>query len=414
MIAATRENLFKLSWIRLVVLTGQILATLYFTLVTPIGLPTAPLTVLLICYGFVALAGYWRARSQLSVSDTEFAIHLLADILFFSGLLYYSAGASNPFVSYLLIPVSIAALTLSRVPTLLLSAAAISAYTLLFRFNIPVEAISPSHHHGGNNLHLIGMWLNFIVSTVIVVYFISQMANALRKRDEELASQREENLRNEQLLAVATLAAGTAHEMGTPLNTMKLIIDDLPVTGNDAAQDVDVLRQQIAQCQQILRKLVSTAEQAELGVPVEVSIGKYFAAIFDRWLLLHPGLSATIHLAPDLPAEPFSFPPTIAQSVMNLLNNAAEASPQRVEVRLQVNINTRTVSLDIKDYGGGLSDGEMSQLGEPFHSTKETGMGLGLFLSQASLSRYGGAVTLTNHSQGGLLTHIELPLLPAA
>ena len=111
--SATRENLYVLSLIRGVALVGQILALLYFTWVQPIGLPVAEIAFVLSVYASLTAAIWVRSRRAVPIGNAEFFIHLLADIAFFSILLFFSGGASNPFVSYMLIPISIAAITLS-------------------------------------------------------------------------------------------------------------------------------------------------------------------------------------------------------------------------------------------------------------------------------------------------------------
>jgi two-component system sensor histidine kinase RegB len=346
---------------------------------------------------------------QVPIADHEFFIHLLADILFFSVLLYFSGGASNPFVSYYLIPISIAAITVSRRYSILIAVAALSAYSLLLKYYVPIAAIAPSSHHGASNgsLHVLGMWANFAVSAGIIIYFISRMASALKIQEQALALQREAELRNEQLLAVGTLAAGTAHELGTPLNTMKLLVDDM-LSGTPDNQDAILLNQQIEQCKSTLKQLLTTAEQSQSKRLESQSVQSYFAAILERWQLMRPHLQAKINFA-DSPPSSAVFEPTIAQSILNLLNNAADAS-QNVDVNLSW--NATRANIEIRDYGKGLDLGEVDRLGQAFVTDKADGLGLGLFLSQATLTRFRGSVSLQNaaDSERGTLTQIVLPL----
>ena len=110
--SAVRQNLIRLSSIRAVALLGQVAALIYFTQISPIGLPATAITLILAVYASVTAATWQRSRMQVPITDNEFFVHLLTDILFFSLLLYFSGGASNPFISYYLIPISIAAITL--------------------------------------------------------------------------------------------------------------------------------------------------------------------------------------------------------------------------------------------------------------------------------------------------------------
>lgn len=408
--AATRENLYVLSLIRGVALLGQMLALIFFTWIQPIGLPVAEIAFVLSVYASLTAAIWVRSRRAVPIGETEFFIHLLADIAFFSILLFFSGGASNPFISYMLIPISIAAITLSRSYSIAVALAALLCYSLLLKYFVAISAIAPGHHQAADNsLHILGMWANFAISAAIIIYFISRMAATLKQQEQEIAMARDAQLRDEQLLAVGTLAAGTAHELGTPLNTMKLIVDEMLLDGENQA-DVVLLNQQIEQCKITLKQLLTTAEESQSTQLEAQSVRLYLDSILARWQLLRPLLKTQIQFI-ESPEISVIFHPTIAQSILNLLNNAADAS-QQVDINISWNANTATIN--IRDFGPGLDAEKIATLGQPFVSDKAEGLGLGLFLSQATLTRFGGSVTLQNAAEGGTLTQIMLPLLTTA
>ncbi len=408
--AATRENLYVLSLIRGVALLGQMLALIFFTWIQPIGLPVAEIAFVLSVYASLTAAIWVRSRRAVPIGETEFFIHLLADIAFFSILLFFSGGASNPFISYMLIPISIAAITLSRSYSIAVALAALLCYSLLLKYFVAISAIAPGHHQAADNsLHILGMWANFAISAEIIIYFISRMAATLKQQEQEIAMARDAQLRDEQLLAVGTLAAGTAHELGTPLNTMKLIVDEMLLDGDNQA-DVVLLNQQIEQCKITLKQLLTTAEESQSTQLEAQSVRLYLDSILARWQLLRPLLKTQIQFI-ESPEISVIFHPTIAQSILNLLNNAADAS-QQVDINISWNANTATIN--IRDFGPGLDAEKIATLGQPFVSDKAEGLGLGLFLSQATLTRFGGSVTLQNAAEGGTLTQIMLPLLTTA
>lgn len=408
--AATRENLYVLSLIRGVALLGQMLALIFFTWIQPIGLPVAEIAFVLSVYASLTAAIWVRSRRAVPIGETEFFIHLLADIAFFSILLFFSGGASNPFISYMLIPISIAAITLSRSYSIAVALAALLCYSLLLKYFVAISAIAPGHHQAADNsLHILGMWANFAISAEIIIYFISRMAATLKQQEQEIAMARDTQLRDEQLLAVGTLAAGTAHELGTPLNTMKLIVDEMLLDGDNQA-DVVLLNQQIEQCKITLKQLLTTAEESQSTQLEAQSVRLYLDSILARWQLLRPLLKTQIQFI-ESPEISVIFHPTIAQSILNLLNNAADAS-QQVDINISWNANTATIN--IRDFGPGLDAEKIATLGQPFVSDKAEGLGLGLFLSQATLTRFGGSVTLQNAAEGGTLTQIMLPLLTTA
>ena len=409
--AATRENLYVLSLIRGVALLGQVLALIYFTYVQPIGLPVTEIAFVLSVYGSLTAAIWIRSRRAVPIGDREFFVHLLADIAFFSILLFFSGGASNPFVSYLLIPISIAAITLSRRYSIAIAVIALLGYSLLLKYHVAIAALAPSHHQGAasNSLHILGMWANFAISAAIIIYFISRMASTLKQQEQEIAMRRDAQLRDEQLLAVGTLAAGTAHELGTPLNTMKLIIDEM-LLDTDNQSDVILLNQQIEQCKTTLKQLLTTAEESQSNQLEAQPVQLYLDNVLARWQLMRPLLKSHIQFT-DSPAVNAVFHPTIAQSILNLLNNAADASEQ---VDIEISWDTEIVTMRIRDFGAGLDAAKLETLGQPFVTDKADGLGLGLFLSQATLTRFGGSVSLQNAPEGGTVTQIRLPLLATA
>ena len=408
--AATRENLYVLSLIRGVALLGQVLALTYFTWVQPIGLPVTEIAFVLSVYASLTAAIWVRSRRAVPIGDTEFFVHLLADIAFFSILLFFSGGASNPFVSYMLIPISIAAITLSRGYSIALAAIALLCYSLLLKYYVAIAAIAPGHHQAADNsLHILGMWANFAISATIIIYFISRMAATLKQQEQEIAMARDAQLRDEQLLAVGTLAAGTAHELGTPLNTMKLIVDEM-LLDTDNQADVMLLNQQIEQCKTTLKQLLTTAEESQSNQLEAQSVQLYLDNVLARWQLIRPLLQSHIQYA-DSPAVNAVFHPTIAQSILNLLNNAADASEK---VDIDISWNPEMATIRIRDFGAGIDAAKLKTLGQPFVTDKAEGLGLGLFLSQATLTRFGGSVSLHNAAEGGTITQISLPLAATA
>lgn len=361
-----QQNLRRLSIIRGVALLGQFLALVFFGTVNPIGLPLVPITIILSIYSAITAATWLRSKQPVPIVDYEFFTHLLIDIFFFSTLLYFSGGASNPSVSYYLIPLSIAALILPRRLSILVALDALACYTALLNYYVPIAAIAPhtADMHGPGtgmngvhsgafnesvresanesfnesiNLHILGMWANFAISGVLITYFISRMAGTLRQQQQKIAEQRETQLRDEQLLAVATLAAGTAHELGTPLNTMKIIIDELIDKRKNSAEDLLLLNQQIDTCKSTLKQLLMAAEKSQSSEQTPVTVRDYFSALLSRWQLMRPNDNVSINLAKDSCDAPCTaaFHLTIEQLIINLLNNAPEASPESVEVSIQ-------------------------------------------------------------------------------
>ena len=425
-ISAARQNLRQLVAIRYIALAGQITALLLFSWVYPLGLPVSTLAIIIALFGAITLVTHWRVAHGSPISATEFCGHLLLDVLALSMLLYFSGGATNPFVSYYLVPIIIGAIILPRRLMWTVTGTAVIAYSLLFFEHIPLSAIAPhaAGHHptAGLNLHVAGMWFNFLISAMLIAYFVVRMAEALREQQVELSNQHQQQLENEQLLAIATVAAGTAHELGTPLNTTKLLVDELladQLPDQNTGQKTDqaaprsttesllTINQQIEICRNTLRGLTGLA--SDIAQPVAaITVNQYVDELLDTWQLLRPEINANTDITPAQQAVTARFHPVIRQALFNLFNNAADASPEQIQIT--ISWSRDSLQIIIRDYGQGLTSAELETIGQLVPSNKPGGLGLGLYLTSSSLSRHGGQVLLANAEDGGLITtvHIEL------
>jgi two-component system sensor histidine kinase RegB len=176
----------------------------------------------------------------------------------------------------------------------------------------------------------------------------------------------------------------------------------------DHSRDLDLVNQQIEQCRITLKQLQSTADQAtSKDFPVQ-SLLSYFDLILERWQLMRPKLEARIsYIGNELSMPKLKFHPTIAQSILNLLNNAADASPDFVAV--EISWSESDLVMKIRDKGAGFNPETFDNFARPFTSDKSDGLGLGLFLSHSTITRFGGTVSLQQINQGGTLTTITLP-----
>lgn len=403
-------NLQRLCLIRSVVLTGQCLSMLLAVQLWQLPLPVATLSIILVIMGLVTLVTWWRARQPWPITDAEFVVHLLVDVAALTLVMYEVGGASNPFVSFFLVPICIAAATLSWRFTWLIAASSMMAYSGLLFFYKPLLPLEPHHAGSGINLHIVGMWFNFAVSALLITYFVVQMSNAVRQRDQELAKVREQRLQDEQLLAIATLAAGTAHELGTPLSTMRIITDELlddDQVPDSLRADVTTLDSQLSLCKDILGRLTTTAQDFSAGRTSHIPVHRFFSLLKEHWQLLRPSVhDASFDIS--LPREALMLmDTTLEQAIINLLNNAADVSPDKVS--LQCFLDGETFIVAIEDEGPGLPHNQADKLGKPFVSTKGKGLGLGLFVSHAAANRYGGELIWHNRKVVGSRVELRLP-----
>src|SRR5690606_26836069 len=241
-------------------------------------------------------------------------------------------------------------------------------------------------------------------------FFVARMAEALRYQQQLQAQRQEALLRDQQLLAVAAQAAGAAHELSTPLSTMSVLLKELSqeYQGQPMLQDdLELLQQQVKLCKGTLQNLVRAAEAERRQEVVEQTVREWLEGALQRWHLMRPEATYRYECLGRGTPPSLMPPPPLTQALLNLLNNAADAAPDNLEVRLDW--DHQWIRLSIRDHGAGVPLAIAEQLGKPFFTTKGKGFGLGLFLSQASVTRAGGTVKLYNHEDGGTLTELRLP-----
>lgn len=417
--SALHINLQRLLIIRLIVFICQLAALAYAYFVLALALQYGAIIGIFVLLTVLNGWLYLRLLRHSAPGQAEFFIHLLLDIVGLSLLLYLSGGATNPFVSYFLVPITIAAATLKWSYTWLLAALALCCYSLLLFFYQPLAILTPvadsmQMHESGSahalSLHIIGMWFNFLVSAALITWFVVRMAAEIRQQEERLRHYREDTLRNEQILAVAIQAAGTAHELGTPLGTMAILLKDLTLEHTDKPElltDLKLMQQQVDTCRGSLREL---SQQADFRnrTPSELSLTDFMQQLLDKWQLLRPETACPLRIQAG-PAPMLQVAITLQQALINILNNAAEASPKAIALELSWDL--KQWCLKVQDYGPGISREIQEQLGTTIFSTKASGMGVGLVLSQATINHLGGKVSLYPLEGKGTLTEIVLPLV---
>ena len=405
------DNLRNLLLIRGIALLGQTAVLAYVVASSRTLSSLAGVTVSLVVLALVTTASLWRTTRPWPVADREFLAQLLIDVLGWTALMYFSGGANNPFISYYIVPVVIAAAVLPWRHTWLVALACVVAYSVLLTVYRPFPLFSPHAGMGHGNsasVHVLGMWFNFLFSVGLITYFVVRMAGILRRQEEQAVVQREDRLRNDQVMAVASLAAGTAHELGTPLATMAVLADEMLASQRlDAAtrEDCELLKDQIAQCKNTLAELSRTAELQSVQERQTTTVEKFAKAVVERWAVRRPGTAYRFDCASGSPQ--IDVDPTLGQALENLLNNAADTGSAEIAVRVEW--DHAQVHIQIRDQGPGIAPELMERMGKPMLHADRNGLGIGLMLSQATVERHGGRVELRNHREGGALATLTLP-----
>ncbi|RRJ83288.1 ATP-binding protein [Aestuariirhabdus litorea] len=413
---APRENLRLLCIIRALIVGALLLALIWAHKSLNLLLNLPALGSILLVSALLTLVTLWRLRATTPVTQPELFGQLLFDLCSLSLVFFFSGGATNPFLALYLVPLSIAAATLAWPYAWAMLLLCVLSYGVLLFFYVPLAELYPQVRVVGDStrmaqMHVMGMWLTFVVSALLITLFVVRMASALRRKQQELAANRERQLRNEQLMAIATLAAGTAHELGTPLSTLKTLLREMQLdyaSNPDLSRDIQCLLEQVNLCRDSLNTLVSRSRD---GQPQPVEVTALLERLLDRWRLMRPEAEIDLALEPGLDAHHTLWDPSLDQALLNLLNNAADQSPR---IALQARRDGAQLQLRVRDYGKGISARTAEHLGELFFSGKRDGMGIGFSLSQATIERLGGQVRLYRHPEQGTLTEIILPLTPGA
>ncbi|MEL0028434.1 MAG: ATP-binding protein, partial [Perlucidibaca sp.] len=349
-----------------------------------------------------------RLRASVAVSDDELFLQLLFDVLLLTALFLQSGGSGNPFVTYYLVPLAIAASTLGWLQTAALAVFMLIGYSSLFLFagaSLPEGMSWPWHSYAG---HLAGMWVNFAISSALLVIFVGRMQRRLREQDRLMAEQQRRQLQRDQAVAMGTLAATAVHELATPLATLTLVGGELAETlpaDSPQRESVLLLQSQLARCRQILADLREQARQPDMAP--RRSLREHASGWLQPLMVWHAGVRFELVSGAGSEAV-VAIPWLLRQVLQNLLQNAAEASRSRVELRVEATAGQ--LHCTICDDGAGWPQELLGRLGQPAVSSKPDGLGLGVFLSQVTVAELGGSLSLDNADGGGAEVHLCIPL----
>ena len=376
-----------------------------------IPLPVIPLSggiAALALFNVYATVRTHRASSD-TASDVEVFLHVLVDIAVLTWMIALSGGMENPFASLFLIPIAIAILALPpRLMGLTAGLAGLGYFvSTLFGRELPPVA---SFLGGPFGLHKIGMLANFVVSTVVILFFFTRMTTAWRRSEREVAQLREQFARNEGILALATHAASVAHELNTPLGTLTLMVEDLANEApTPAARDeFTTMKTLLDICRDRVRELATpAASDGRNGLPERVNLD----LVIQQWQLVRP----TIELYRSGSIAGFEkVDAAVGHLLQALLNNAADAGEQAGVARVDLHLNSdeRGLRGEIRDYGVGFDQAQPPLPAALFRTSKPGGMGIGLALSHATVERLGGELSMQATDGRGVRVEFTLPAMP--
>jgi len=341
------------------------------------------------------------------------AIALAVQVILLTALLELTGGPSNPFVVVYVLQVALAALTIGSLPATVLGLFALGSYGVLIYWH--AHELVPTHHRLNDfPTHLFTMWIAGVVTAELVAYFVGRASEALERREEALEAMRLRAARSERLVSLTTLAAGTAHELSTPLATIATAARELERAletrgaAEELTDDARLIRSEVDRCQAILDQMSGRAGGSSADEPEVVAIPQVLDDLRSRLTAERAG-RLVVHAAPDL--RPVVVPRAgFSQALTSLIANAFDATENADSpVVVRVSATSDAFRVAISDEGPGLTPEALRRVGEPFYTTKETGrgLGLGLFLARVFAERLGGSLKL--ESSAGTTAVLELP-----
>ncbi|WP_298450979.1 HAMP domain-containing sensor histidine kinase [uncultured Marinobacter sp.] len=365
--------------------------------------------ILCLFYGVLAVLGWLWFTRRPPQSAISVSAGLALDLVLIGGWLFLTGGYTNPLVSLLLLPIAVAIILVPLSQSMALTLAGIAVYTTLIIWHTPIT----HEHHDANlaQLHLAGMWVTFAMTAAILLLVVGALARRLGQQQQQLSSIRETRLRDEQIISMGLSAAAVAHRLGTPLNTMTLLVDEIRSAFPDPslADDLRLMEKQLVLCSEHLQQLSSAAVQAKTAQLETLTAKDWIARLKESATLLWP--AAPIDWPGVVPDCQVAVDATLDQAILNLLANALTASPSWVAVSVHCAENNR-IEMVVEDHGDGLEDDFQKSLGEQIVGS-ENGMGVGLFLTNATIQRLGGTLKARVDQQGTTMV-IDLPAAETA
>ncbi len=414
--AASRRNMLLLLQLRWIAAAGQVVTIFIVHFAMGIALPLPAMLIVPLVAAIVNLVSMPLLGRRTDVAHAGLFVALLFDVLCLTIQLYLSGGATNPFISLYLLQVVLSAILLDRRSawgTAAVSAACAAFLTLFYR---PL-ALPPTLAGRLFDLHIAGTWVCFTMIATLLVLFIGRINRNLRAREAYLADLRQQAAEEEHIIRMGLLASGAAHELGTPLASLAVILNDwqhMPRIAGDAdlAADIADMQAEVGRCKAIVTGILLSAGEARGEAPQVTSVHAFIEDIARNWRASHADTPLLCDFGPhDYPR--IVADPVIRQAITNLLDNGAEAGANHID--LIVGRDSAMLNIAVRDDGHGFSEEMLAEFGKPYRSTKgKQGGGLGLFLVVNVVRKLGGDVTASNAPDGGALVLLRLPLATLA
>ncbi|MFG6413911.1 ATP-binding protein [Roseateles sp. DC23W] len=411
---AGQANLRQLIELRWLAVGGQLATVLVVHLGLSIALPLVEMLTLLGVLVAFNLFSLWRNRLFSPVSQLELCIALLVDVAVLTGQLYLAGGSDNPFIYLYLLQVAVASVLLRPGYLWAIVLSTVTGFVLLTQWHRPL-VLDPTEPTTLSPNYLGGLLLCFLLNVGLLAVFLVRINRNLRQRDAELAAAQQRAAEQTHIVRMGLLASGAAHELGTPLATLSVILGDWAHMAPFAAEpelreEIEEMQRQILRCKAIVTGILMSAGEMRGEAPRLTTLQAFIDGLADSWREAHPQVQLVL-ISEGLPDRQMISDSALQQVVANLLDNAAEAAPGLPLVLQASCPDEDHLCLSVLDRGPGFDAERLAHFGEPYQSSKgQHGRGMGLFLSVNVARTLGGRLEARNLDDGGAEVTLTLPL----
>ena len=422
--------------LRIVSISIQVSLLYFVQVILKYELPWLPLVSIIAVEVIFNFFCYALPRIKQNASRKHIFIQLLADVIFLGCLLFFSGGATNAFVSLLLIPIAIAGVCLPIGLLSLITLAAMTTYSYLL-YIMPMHVM-----HGNMEGHFIAMWLNFIFSAMVVSVVISRMAKAINANKLVMARYREEQLKQEQMIALGVASTQVSHDLATPISSIRILLDELQdelteqgKENTDISEILTTLNTQVSRCSTNLTSFRHSTIDIKNNTQKPYLIIDLLAQIKHYCHLAYPQHQLSFIAGEHLQKSHAIWGDNSLQpALINVIDNAVKYShDNNSHVNVYYDCSENTFQIKVIDSGKGFaSQALFQQITKSSRQTKvnecdtaeqnnkvprkavdnQEGLGIALFLSNSTIERLKGNIEILNLPEGGAQVCITFPLYP--
>lgn len=412
---ASARNMVLLVQLRWMAVVGQLLTIWVAVRGLGIGLPLAQLVAVPVILAAVNLSTMAMGRNRQGYTYVELLGALMLDVLALTWQLHFSGGVTNPFTFLYLLQIVIGAILLPPDWSWIVAAIAVFCVGALNFGYVPLT-LPPWAARAPLSLYLQGSFVCFLLIAALLVFFVIRIDRNRRQSDAALAALRQQAAEEDHIVRMGLLASGAAHELGTPLATMSVLVRDWMrhraiAADAELAAELQDMETELQRCKAIVTGILLSAGEARGENPAVTRLDTFVRDIAREWAGRSGGaVGFRNRIASDMAVVA---DPALRQVIGNVVDNALEVSP--AEVWIEASVRDSDLVIAVTDRGPGFPEAMLDAFGRPYSSTKgRPGGGLGLFLVVNVLRKLGGRVTVANRPHGGALVQLTIPLTALA